>query len=179
MGRGNRPFRDVVIIGYCWRNFVGKGKNRRYFVGNYVCVVCRHLSGAFRFFDSSGDFTFLQRVRVDSICLFNRDAGRTRLFFIVQKRRDNAEYAGCRGCVFRSGDDTGYSLCNGRSDGNDGRHSFRCGDEHPRTGCGTTSLFRYTRRNGPYDCSRLCRSLSVRSCGNYPCYREYPFSFQD
>lgn len=36
--------------------------------------------------------------------------------------------------MFRSGDDTGYSLCNGRSDGNDGRHSFRCGDEHPGLG---------------------------------------------
>lgn len=169
MGRRCRPLGDDPGAGHRTRHHAGQGEDRRGVAGGDGYFVRRHRVQLFRHEHRRAPDALPQRVRTDSLRLFDRFAGRSRIFLLVPQGRRHAEQTGRTGRGARRRYNGCPLLCHRASDDDDGRRDVGCRDQYPGAGCRAAGFQRPARRSRcPGYRDRLCIGLSARSDRSHP-----------
>ena len=128
----------------------GQTQGRRRVAGRDGHSVRRHRLQLFRHERRRTPDALSQGVRTDSFRLFDRPAGRARIFLFVPQGRRHAQQTGGAGGGAGCRHDGGALLHHGLVHDDDGRRDVGRRDQHARTGRRTAGFQRHARRGTPW-----------------------------
>ena len=135
MGRRSGTLRTDSVTNHSVWNHPCKNQSVGSISGSYLDTLCRNRIRSFQHESGRTPAPLSKRIRSDSVCLLNWFAGRTRLFFSIQKGWLYPEYAGHAGSSIRSNHYCYPALHHRNSDYHNGRYSV--GSRHQYSGAGS------------------------------------------